>query len=140
MKTIKFSIFLLALVFSRSFVQADSFNAKTIPSTHNSHATVQHVNLPGYKILESKAIIIYEHQRPGGKLNLFKPIITYYFSVKGSDKVYLLTLQNLKNIYRDGPAFAVLDTYFRTDSDFLSYDQIHHEYRVNYYLSKVDRA
>jgi hypothetical protein len=140
MKTIKFSIVLLALLFSRSLVQADSFNATSIPSNNNSPATVQRVNLSDHKVLESGAIIIYERQRPGDKLNLFKPVITHYFSVKGSDKVYLLTLENLKKIYRDGQAFDILDTRFRTDGDLLEYDNIHHQYRINYYLSKVDPA
>ena len=140
MKTFKFSIVLLALLFSRSLVQAGSFNAKNTASTQDSLLAVKHPHLSEYKILESSTIIIYERQRPGDKLNLFKPVITHYFSVKGSDKVYLFTLENLKKIYRDGEAFAVLDTYFSTDSDLLSFDRIHNEFRVNYYLSKTDRA
>jgi len=140
MKTFKFSIILLALLFSRSLVQAGSFNAKTTPSTQDTLVAVKHLHLSGYKVLGSGAIVIYERQRPGNKLNLFKPILTHYFSVKGSDKVYLLTLENLKNIYKEGQAFKVLDTYFSTDGDLLSYDKIHHEFRVNYYLSKTDQA
>jgi hypothetical protein len=140
MKTFKFSIVLLALLFSRSLVQAGSFNAKKTTSTKDSLVAVKHLHLSDYKILESSAIIIYERQRPGGKLNLFKPVITHYFNVKGYDKVYLLTLENLKKIYREGAAFTVLDTYFSTDSDLLSFDRIHHEFRINYYLSKADRA
>jgi hypothetical protein len=140
MKTIKFSIVLLVLLFSRSLVQASSFNAKIIPSTHDSLVAVKHLRLSDYKVLESGPIVIYERQRPGDKLNLFKPILTHYFSIKGSDQVYLLTLENLKNIYKEGQAFKVLDTYFSTDGDLLSYDKIHHEFRVNYYLSKTDQA
>jgi hypothetical protein len=140
MKTFKFSIILLALLFSKSLVQAGSFNVKTTSLTHNTLAPVQHINVSRYKVLEGAAIVIYERQRPGDKPNLFKPIYTHYFSVKGSDKVYLLTLENLKNIYRDGQAFDVLDTHFRTDDDLLEYDNIHHQYRINYYLSKIDRA
>jgi len=140
MKTFKFSIVLLALLFSRSLVQAGSFNAKNTTSTHDTLVAVKHPHLSDYRILESGVIIIYERQRPGDKLNLFKPVLTHYFSVKGSDKVYLLTLENLKKIYREGEAFTVLDTHFSTDSDLLSFDRIHHEFRVNYYLSKGDRA
>ena len=98
MKTIKFSIVLLALLFSRSLLQAGSFNIKTTPSIQDTLGTVKHLNLSDYKVLERGAIVIYERQRPGDKLNLFKPILTHYFSVKGSDKVYLLTLTNLKKI------------------------------------------
>jgi hypothetical protein len=140
MKAFKFSIVLLALLFSRSLVQAGSFNAKNTTSTQDSLVAVKHPHLSNYNILESGAIIIYEHQRPGDKLNLFTPVITHYFSVKGSDKVYLFTLENLKKIFKDGRSFTTLDTYFRTDSDLLSFDRIHHEFRVNYYLSKANRA
>ncbi len=140
MKTIKFSIVLLALLFSRSLVQAGSFNAQITLSAQDSLVAVKHLKISDYKVLDRGAIVIYERQRPGNKLNLFKPILTYYFSVKGSDKVYLLTLQNLKQIYRDGQAFTALDTDFSTDSDLLSYDKIHHEFRVNYYLSKTCHA
>ncbi|MCS3734804.1 hypothetical protein [Mucilaginibacter dorajii] len=140
MKIFKFSIILLALLFSRSLVQAGSFNAPNIPSTQDSLIAIKHLKLSGYKVLERGAITIYERQRPGDKLNLFKPIITHYFSVKGSSKIYLFTLENLKKIYRNGRAFEVLDTRFRTNSDLLVYDAIHQQYSINYYLSKVDPA
>jgi len=131
---------LLALLFSRSLVQAGRLNAQITSSTQDSLVAVKYLKLSDYKVLERGAVVIYERQRPGNKLNLFKPILTYYFSVKGSDKVYLFTLQNLKQIYRDGQAFIALDTNFSTDGDLLSYDKIHHEFRVNYYLSKTDKA
>jgi hypothetical protein len=140
MKIFKFSIILLALLFSRSLVQAGSFNAATISSTQDSLVAIKHLRFSNFKVLERGAIIIYERQRPGDKLNLFKPIVTHYFSVNGSDQVYLFTLENLKKIYRDGRHFDVLDTRFRTDSDLLVYDAIHQQYRINYYLSKVDPA
>ena len=140
MKTIKFSIVLLALLFSRSLVQARSFNAQITPSTQDTLVAVKHLHISDYKVLESGPIVIYERQRPGDKLNLFKPIITHYFSLKGSDQVYLLTLANLKKIYRDGQAFAVIDTNFSVDGDLLAYDKIHHEFKINYYLSKTDHA
>ena len=140
MKTFKFLTILLALLFSRLLVQAGSFNAKNTTSTQDSLVAVKHPHLSDYRIMESGAIIIYERQHPGDKLNLFKPVITHYFSVKGSDKVYLLSLENLKKIYRDGQFFTALDTYFSTDGDLLSYDRIHHEFKINYYLSKTDRA
>ncbi|WP_184550983.1 hypothetical protein [Mucilaginibacter sp. FT3.2] len=138
MKTLKFSIILLALVLSKSLVQAGSFNAPTISSTQDSLVAIKHLRVSDFKVLERGAIIIYQRQRPGDKLNLFKPILTHYFSVNGSDKVYLLTLENLKKIYRNGRPFEVLDTRFRTNSDLLAYDAIHQQYSVNYYLSKVD--
>ncbi|WP_183559593.1 hypothetical protein [Mucilaginibacter sp. SP1R1] len=140
MKTFKFSIILLALFLSRSLVQASSFIVPNILSNQDSLIAIKHLKLSDYKVLERGAIIIYERQRPGDKLNLFKPIITHYFSVKGSDKVYLFTLENLKKIYRNGRAFEILDTRFRTNSDLLSYDAIHEQYSINYYLSKVDPA
>jgi hypothetical protein len=140
MKTFKFSIVLFALILSKSLVQAGSLNAPIISTTQDSLVATKNLKLSDLKVLERGAIIIYERQRSGDKLNLFRPIITHYFSVKGLDKVYLLTLENLKKIYRDGRAFEVLDTRFRTDSDLLAYDAIHQQYSINYYLSKVDPA
>jgi hypothetical protein len=140
MKTFKFSIVLFALILSKSLVQASNYNAPNIPFTQDSHVAIKHLRISDFKVLERGAIIIYERQRPGDKLNLFKPMVTHYFSVKGSDQVYLFTLENLKKIYRNGQAFDVLDTRFRTDSDLLTYDAIHQQYSVNYYLSKIDRA
>ncbi|MFC0514233.1 hypothetical protein ACFFGT_08485 [Mucilaginibacter angelicae] len=140
MKTFKFSIILFALILSKSLVQARSFNTQFSPSAQDSLVALKNLRISDYKVLERGAIIIYERQRPGNKLNLFKPIVTHYFSVKGSDQVYLLTLENLKKIYRSGKHFDVLDARFRTDSDLLVYDAIHQQYRINYYLSTVDPA
>ena len=140
MKTFRFSIILFALILSKSLVQAGSFNAPIISSTQDSPVAIKHLRLSDFKVLERGAIIIYERQRPGDKLNLFKPIITHYFSVRGSDQVYLFTLGNLKKIYSNGWAFEILDTRFRADRDLLTYDAIHQQYRINYYLSKVDPA
>lgn len=140
MKIFKFSIVLFALILSKSLVQAGSLNAPIISTTQDSLVAIKHLRISDFKILESGAIIIYERQRSGDKLNLFKPILTHYFSIKGSDKVYLLTLENLKKIYRNGRAFELLDTRFRADSDLLLYDAIHQQYSINYYLSKVDPA
>ncbi|NHA03705.1 DUF4197 domain-containing protein [Mucilaginibacter sp. HC2] len=138
MKTFKFSIVLFALILSKSLVQANSFNAPIIITTQDSPVAIKGLRISDFKVLERGAITIYERQRPGDKLNLFKPVITHYFSVKGADQVYLYTLENLKKIFRNGRAFEVLDTRFRTDSDLLIYDAIHQQYSVNYYLSKVD--
>ncbi|MBB6126676.1 hypothetical protein [Mucilaginibacter lappiensis] len=140
MKNLKFSIILLALLFSKSLAQAGSFNTPNTTSIQDSLIAIKNPKLSDFKILGRGAIIIYERQRPGDKLNLFKPIVTHYFSVKGSDQVYLFTLENLKKIYRDGRYFDVLYTRFRIDSDLLVYDAIHQQYRINYYLSKVDPA
>ncbi|HEX8022547.1 hypothetical protein [Mucilaginibacter sp.] len=140
MKTLKFSIILLALLLSRSLVQASNLHTSNITLAQDSPVAIKHLRISDFKVLERGAIIIYERQRAGDKLNLFKPIITHYFSVKGSDKVYLLTLENLKKVYKNGQAFEVLDTRFRTDSDLLGYDAIHQQYSINYYLSKVDPA
>ena len=138
MKTFKFSIILFALLLSKSLVQANSFNIQLTPLIQDSLVAIKNLKLSDFKILERGAIIIYERQRPGDKLNLFKPVLTHYFSIKGSDKVYLLTLENLKKIYKNGRAFEILDTRFRTDNDLLDYDTIHQQYSINYYLSKVD--
>ncbi|QEM09048.1 hypothetical protein [Mucilaginibacter rubeus] len=138
MKTIKFSAVLAILFFFASQVQAKSFITKS--STKDSLIAIHNPRVSDYKVLENGPVIIYERSRPGDKLNLFKPIITHYFSVKGTDKVYLLTLENLKKIYNSGPHFETLDTRFRTDSDLLTYDRIHRQYSVNYYLSKADAA
>ncbi|MGN8068419.1 hypothetical protein [Mucilaginibacter sp. SG564] len=140
MKTFKFSIILFVLLLAKSLVQANSFNIQLTPLTQDSLVAIKNLKLSDFKILERGAIIIYERQRPGDKLNLFKPILTHYFSIKGSDKVYLLTLENLKKIYKNGRAFEILDTRFRTDNDLLDYDTIHQQYSINYYLSKVDQV
>jgi hypothetical protein len=137
MKTIKFSIALLVLFFLKTLVQAHSFNINEIYSNNTVIAAVQHHQISDYKIVDTGVIIIYQRERPGGKLNLFKPVVTYYFSLKGSDKIYLLNLENLKNIYRDGKAFDLIDGNFRTDNDLVAYDRYHHQYRINYYLSKI---
>lgn len=131
MKTIKFYIVLLALLSSAALVQAH-------PALQDTLANINNLKHTNYKVLESRAIVIYERQRPGDKLNLFKPIITHYFSVKGSDKVYPLTLENLKKVYQNGPAFKTVDTYFDKDDDLLAYDKIHRQFRINYYLSMID--
>ncbi|WP_121812224.1 hypothetical protein [Mucilaginibacter kameinonensis] len=136
MKTIKFSAVLAILFLLDSQAQAKSFTTKNNPQ--DSLIAISNPRITDYKILDNGPVIIYERRRPGDKLNLFKPIIMHYFSVKGSDKVYLLTLENLKKIYSSGPHFEVLDTRFRTDSDLLAYDRIHRQYSVNYYLSKAD--
>lgn len=131
MKTIKFYIVLLALLSSAALVQAH-------PAVQDTLGAIKYLKHTDYKVLKSRAIVIYERQRPGDKLNLFKPIITHYFSVKGSDKLYPLTLENLKKVYPDGPAFKTVDTYFDKDDDLLAYDKIHHQFRINYYLSMTD--
>ncbi len=140
MKPIKFSIILVVLFLSASLGQAKSFNTKNIFSVQDSPVAIKNLRVSDYKILENGPIIIYQRSRPGDKLNLFKPIITHYFSVKGTDKVYLLTLDNLKKIYHSGLHFEILDTRFKTDGDLLAYDSLHRQYSVNYYLSKADAA
>ena len=137
MKTIKFSIVLLVLTVTTLLVQAQSFTASIKPSVQDTLVAIQHPRLADYKVLESGALVIYERHRPGNKLNLFKPVVTHYFSVKGSVKIYSLTIENLKRVYRDGPGFATVDAYFGTDDDLLTYDRIHHKFRVNYYLSEA---
>ncbi|QEM06124.1 hypothetical protein DIU31_022370 [Mucilaginibacter rubeus] len=140
MKTITFSITLLVLLFSKTLVQAHSFNANKILSNNTAIAVAQQHQLADYKVVDRGVIIIYERERPGGKLNLFKPVVTYYFSLKDSEKIYLLNLENLKNIYRDGKAFDLIDGNFRTDNDLFFYDPYHHQYRINYYLSKINHS
>ena len=140
MKTFKFSIILLALLLSKSLVQASNLHASDITSAQDSPVAIKHLRISDCKVLERGAITIYERQRAGDKLNLFKAIVTHYFSVKGSDKVYLLTLENLKKVYKNSQVFEVLDTRFRTNHDLLGYDVIHQQYIINYYLSKVDPA
>jgi hypothetical protein len=140
MKALKFSIILLALLFAKSLAQASNLHASDIISAQDSPVAIKYLRVSDFKVLERGAIIIYQRQRAGDKLNLFKPVITHYFSVKGSDKVYLLTLENLKKVYKNRQVFEVLDTRFRTDSDLLGYDAIHQQYSINYYLSKADPA
>jgi hypothetical protein len=196
MKTLKFSIIMLALFFSRSFAQAKNLNAETtnpksgiyLTATDYAHhklhlagdqsaknkfhlhglfggetLTVNHKgknyqfskdNIYGYKdkdgtdyrfykshsaeykILESEKIVIYERQQAGSKQTNFKPLISYYFSRGADGDVYPLSLDNLKQIFKNEPAFDIVDTNFRSNGDLISYDIYHHEYRINYLLSK----
>ncbi|PAW95350.1 hypothetical protein CKK33_18335 [Mucilaginibacter sp. MD40] len=140
MKTITFSTILPVLLFSTTLIQAHSLNASKILSNSTVITAVQQHQPSEYKVVDRGVIIIYERERPGGKLNLFKPVVSYYFSLKDSEKIHSLTLENLKNIYRDGKAFDLIDGNFRADSDLFSYDAYHHQYRINYYLSKINHS
>ncbi|PMP66341.1 MAG: hypothetical protein C0191_00685 [Mucilaginibacter sp.] len=140
MKTITFSTIMLVLLFSTTLIQAHSLNATEILSNNTVITAVQQHQPSDYNVVDKGVIIIYKRERPGDKLNLFKPVVSYYFSLKDSEKIYSLTLENLKNIYRDGKAFDLIDGNFRTDNDLVSYDAYHHQYRINYYLSKINHS
>jgi hypothetical protein len=90
-----------------------------------------------YKIVENKKAVIYERRFPNGKAG-FKTV--YYFSNGAKGDIYVLSIDNLKKVFNGEPSFDVIDINFHTDGDLLSYDQTHHEFRINYYLSKIDPA
>jgi hypothetical protein len=195
MKTLKISIILLALVFSKSFTQAANLSAETIKPNSGIYLTASdyknnHLHLAGdrsaknkfrlndffggekltvshegknyqfskdsiygykdkdviayrffkdhsgeYTILESKKAVIYERRFPNGKAG---SKAVYYFSKGAEGDIYVLSTDNLKRIFKSDPAFDIIDANFHNDGDLLSYDKVHHEYRVNYYLSKVN--
>lgn len=90
-----------------------------------------------YKILENGRIVIYERQQAGNKQTGFKPLINYYFSDGVDGEVYLLSLDNLKKLFKDQPAFDVIDANFRTDYDLNSYDNYHQTFRINRLLAQL---
>lgn len=90
-----------------------------------------------YKILENRRIVIYERQQPGNKQTGFKPVISYYFSNGADGEVYLLSLDNLKNVFRDQPAFDIIDANFQTDYDLAVYDKYYQTFRINRLLAKL---
>lgn len=90
-----------------------------------------------YKILENGRIVIYERQQTGNKQTGFKPLVSYYFSDGADGEVYLLSLDNLKKLFKDQPAFDIIDTNFRTDYDLNSYDSYHQTFRINRLLAKL---
>jgi hypothetical protein len=194
MKTLKISIILLALVFSKSFAQASILVDEAINTPSGIYLTASDFNrnslhLSGdkstqntfhlndffggekvivnhdgkkyqfskdsifgyrdkdgiayrffkdhsgeYKILENKKAVIYERRFPNGKAG-FRAV--YYFSKGAEDDIYVLSADNLKKVFKGEQAFDIIDINFHNDGDLLSYDQFQHEYRINYYLSKI---
>ncbi|MET4142061.1 hypothetical protein [Pedobacter sp. UYP1] len=94
-------------------------------------------NSAKYKILENGRIVIYERQQPGNKQTGFKPLVRYYFSDGVNGEVYPLSLHHLKNVFKDQPAFEVIDANFQTDDDLTKYDNYHHMFRINHLLVKL---
>lgn len=90
-----------------------------------------------YKILENGSLVIYEIKQPGNKQNGFKPLIRYYFSDGADGEVKMLSLANLKNTFKDQPAFDIIDANFQTDHDLITYDDYHHMFRINRLLAKL---
>lgn len=90
-----------------------------------------------YKILENGRIVIYERQQAGNKQTGFKPLVSYYFSDGVDGEVYLLSLDNLKKLFKDQPAFDIIDANFRTDYDLAEYDKYHQTFRINRLLAKL---
>lgn len=90
-----------------------------------------------YKILENGRIVIYERRQPGHKQTGFKPLVSYYFSDGVDGEVYLLSLDNLKKLFKDQPAFDIIDANFRTDCGLTEYDKYHQTFRINRLLAKL---
>lgn len=196
MKTIKFSIILLALFLSKTFAQATTLNKVTInpvsgiyltasdyqqhklhladnQSANNklrlndffggktlslSHKGEEHKfskdSIYGYrdkngndyrfykglstkyKILENGRIVIYQTEQPGNKHTGFKPVVSYYFSDGAAGEIYPLSLDKLKTVFKDQPAFDIINTNFQTDYDLIKYDKYHQMFQINYLLGK----
>ncbi|HTQ29048.1 MAG TPA: hypothetical protein VMI35_13010 [Puia sp.] len=57
----------------------------------------------------------------------------YYFSVRGSDDLHPLSIENLKNAFADNAAFCdAIDNNFGRDSELLKYDSPRKMYKLQY--------
>ena len=58
--------------------------------------------------------------------------INYYFSVTASSAIYPLTKLNLKRAFLNDSNFhELIDVYFKTDSDLLTYDSFYNQFKIN---------
>jgi hypothetical protein len=56
----------------------------------------------------------------------------YFFSIHASSGIYPLTKLNLKRaFYNDSTFHELIDIYFHSDKDLLSYDNFYHQYKIN---------
>lgn len=90
-----------------------------------------------YKILESGKIVIYARELSGSKQTGFKPIVSYYFSNGANGEIYPLTLDHLKSIFKNQPAFDTIDGNFHSDNELVNFDKYHHVFRINHLLANI---
>jgi len=91
-----------------------------------------------YQILDATYFFIYTHYASStvekGKGNEKKE--TLYFSVKGTDELQPLTIENLKKAFPDNLKFHDLLDNVRNDADLIKYDAYTKDIKVNYLYKK----
>jgi len=91
-----------------------------------------------YQILDVTYFFIYTHYASStvekGKGNEKKE--TLYFSVKGTDELLPLTVENLKKAFPDNIKFHDLLDNVRNDADLVKYDAYTKDIKVNYLYKK----
>jgi len=91
-----------------------------------------------YQILDATYFFIYTHYASStvvkGKGNEKKE--TLYFSVKGTDNLQPLTVENLKKAFPDNLKFHDLLDNVRNDADLVKYDAYTKDIKVNYLYKK----
>lgn len=90
-----------------------------------------------YRIVENKSIVIYEKLLPGNKQTSFKSIPEYFFSKGLTGEIQRLSINNLKNAFKDNNSLVdAIDLNFKSDGDLAQYDAIRKEYKINHLLAK----
>lgn len=90
-----------------------------------------------YRIVENKSIVIYEKLLPGNKQTGFKSVPEYFFSKGLTGEIQKLSIDNLKNAFRDNSSMVdAIELNFKSDSDLAKYDMYRKEFKVNYILAK----
>lgn len=91
-----------------------------------------------YQIITTEPWFVYKHYAStsvqGGKGNVKKEF--YYFSVKGTDELIPLTVENLKKSFPDNLKFHDLLDLIKNDADLVSYDSYRNELKVEYLYQK----
>lgn len=90
-----------------------------------------------YRIAESGYIFIYMKEENIAQTKGYKVVNTYYFSATAGDEIHLLTLENLKKVFRDNTKFIELLRQCVCDGSVCSYDKVHKTFSINYLYSKT---
>jgi len=95
-------------------------------------------NKSNFRILSSDSLMLYSREETvaNGKERLRKT--NYYFSDGPDGRLVKLTMDNLKQVYRQNRAFHdLLDMHFSSDRDLMRYDKLYSQYKVEYLLDKT---
>ena len=92
-----------------------------------------------YRIAEAGNIYIYTQTQNIAQSKGYKVVNAYYFSTTPGTAIIPLTLDNIKNAYRDNEKFLdLLDQFFK-NGDVHAYDNVHKTFKVNYVYSKATK-